>query len=609
MIIVVLLAWLAGFAYFFRGVLLTQGVGSAHVSSSERKTVEHKRIAKREELTKRLQAALQRQKKEQDAAKKVEPKSPVEKKMIAASPKGEEISTGWVSIVDPWGRQVTKFRAASAGSGWLAMPGRACLGGVKWVFYQDDGGNNIISSGLWTAGDIVGLWHLAQNAAADGPGLAAWNTGQPADWFSLESTKIIHSLQLTPGSVQGNFLTCQLSAGLNEIGIFVQDGNIVGWTFGQWLINGYMWHGKAGKDLQTYASVMDFYDQTFAGGREEEFAKALAMGSGHSNMAQLQALVEAYKSPAKLAPEDTPYYLLPEEVVKQIRKLVDLGINGGSSMQVVKILNAEALQEIGDINLLMDVVPAVTSTKGFEAAISLIEGTGRAIVQAGGKDVPMLNALHVQLYQDWLQSLVTVRDVNGGMRVWKAARAYYPDDPYLHLLGVELYLLNNNWQEAERLLYSRDYPASLQDRYQILVSRVSEMKGQEGKIAIHFTPGANRIPVSAVLNGSMHQNFMVDTGASMVTIPSNAADTLGLKIVQGYHGNTSQIVSTAGGSVAADQVLIDTLEIDGWVEHNVRALVIDIPGQPGMGLLGLNYLQRFKMDLNNDSGTLLLTPK
>jgi len=25
--------------------------------------------------------------------------------------------------------------------------------------------------------------------------------------------------------------------------------------------------------------------------------------------------------------------------------------------------------------------------------------------------------------------------------------------------------------------------------------------------------------------------------------------------------------------------------------------------------LGLNYLQRFKMDLNNDSGTLLLTPK
>jgi predicted aspartyl protease len=61
--------------------------------------------------------------------------------------------------------------------------------------------------------------------------------------------------------------------------------------------------------------------------------------------------------------------------------------------------------------------------------------------------------------------------------------------------------------------------------------------------------------------------------------------------------------------VAATQVMIDSLEIDGWVENNVQALVIDIPGQPGMGLLGLNYLQRFKMNLNNDSGTLLLTPK
>jgi predicted aspartyl protease len=61
--------------------------------------------------------------------------------------------------------------------------------------------------------------------------------------------------------------------------------------------------------------------------------------------------------------------------------------------------------------------------------------------------------------------------------------------------------------------------------------------------------------------------------------------------------------------VSATRVMIDTLEIDGWVEHDIPALVMDIPGQPGMGLLGLNYLKHFKMNLNNEQGSLLLTPR
>ena len=612
MILVVLLAWLAGFAYFFRDVLLINHSTSIHTSSIEREAMDHNRIAaKREQLAERLKAAMLSPGKQKNTAKGV--------KSAAGSPnatltrqKGEEIVTGWVSIVDPWGRQITKLRAALAGNGWLALPSRVCLGGWKWNFYQDDGVNKSIGSGLWKTKDMVGLWHLAQNSVVGGPGLDVWNNEQPVDWFSLGAPNVMRGIRLTADSVQGDFVSCELPEGLNEIGIFVQDGNIVGWTFGQWLINGYMWHGTGGKELRTNVSVREFYDQTFAGGREEKFAKALAMDSRNAKLEQLTALVDAYKSPTKLAPEDTLYYLLPDEVVKRVQKLVDLEINAGNGNQVVKILNDEALKEIGDINLLMDVVPAVTSTRGFAAAVSLIEGTGRAIVQAGGKDVPRLNTLHAQLYKDWLQSLVKVRDVNQGMQIWKAASAYYPGDPYIHLLGVELFLLNNNWQAAERLLYSRKYPASLQDRYQVLASRISDMKGQEGKIVINFTPGADRIPVRAMLNATFRLDFMVDTGASMVTIPSDAADTLGLKIVHGVngdHGNSSHIVSTAGGSVAADQVLIDTLEIDGWVEHNIRALVIDIPGQPGTGLLGLNYLQRFKMNLNNDSGSLTLTPK
>jgi predicted aspartyl protease len=56
-------------------------------------------------------------------------------------------------------------------------------------------------------------------------------------------------------------------------------------------------------------------------------------------------------------------------------------------------------------------------------------------------------------------------------------------------------------------------------------------------------------------------------------------------------------------------VVLDAITLEGFETHNVKALVLDLPNQPEMGLLGLNYLRRFKMDLSTDDGLLALTPK
>jgi clan AA aspartic protease (TIGR02281 family) len=204
--------------------------------------------------------------------------------------------------------------------------------------------------------------------------------------------------------------------------------------------------------------------------------------------------------------------------------------------------------------------------------------------------------------------MVSARAVDEGWQAYTAAKTYYPDDAYIHLLGVELQLLNGNWEEAEHLLYMRDYPEAFQDRYEILARRISEMKGQEGKIVISFPQGSTKIPVTAAINETLYQDFVVDTGASMISIPSSTADALGLEIVQGDHRNQHR-VSTVGGVVTAGEVIIDAIEIDGWVEYDVRALVIDIPDRPGLGLLGLNYLGRFQMDLKTEEGILSLSPR
>jgi predicted aspartyl protease len=56
-------------------------------------------------------------------------------------------------------------------------------------------------------------------------------------------------------------------------------------------------------------------------------------------------------------------------------------------------------------------------------------------------------------------------------------------------------------------------------------------------------------------------------------------------------------------------VVLESITLEGFETVNVRALVLDIPNQPDMGLLGLNYLRRFKMDLSTEEGLLALTPK
>jgi clan AA aspartic protease (TIGR02281 family) len=150
----------------------------------------------------------------------------------------------------------------------------------------------------------------------------------------------------------------------------------------------------------------------------------------------------------------------------------------------------------------------------------------------------------------------------------------------------------------------RDYPPAFQDRFQLLAHSITEIKGEDGKIVIQFPPGSHRVTVTTSLNGTLNQEFLVDTGATNVTIPLSTAEALGLNL-----DGPQRRVATAGGFVNAREVMIDEIEINGWVEYDVRAYVLDVPDHSGVGLLGLNYLGRFQVDLKSDQGTLLLKPR
>jgi clan AA aspartic protease (TIGR02281 family) len=287
-----------------------------------------------------------------------------------------------------------------------------------------------------------------------------------------------------------------------------------------------------------------------------------------------------------------------------MNKLVVAASKAGFNREVANIFESQILVEAADVDLLLNVTRATAQGYGFEEAIELVENVADGLPIISEPDSIQLTKFFSELYQNWITVLINQGNLQAAWSAYRLGGRRLPDDVNIHLMGVQLALAENNWAEAEELLAMKEYPASLNDKIKNLQNQISVLKGQEGKIVINFSPGSRQISLTAILNRSSYQKFIVDTGASMVTIPRATAQELGLAIP-----NPKRKVFTAGGVQYAPEVNISSITIDGWEVKNVKALVLDIPNQPDWGLLGLNYLQQFRMDMNTEEGVLSLEPR
>ena len=97
----------------------------------------------------------------------------------------------------------------------------------------------------------------------------------------------------------------------------------------------------------------------------------------------------------------------------------------------------------------------------------------------------------------------------------------------------------------------------------------------------------------------------MDTGASLTTIPSATADRLGLSSGSARFRE----VTTAGGVVTAWETQLESIVLEEAVVTNLTVLVLDIPDNPNLGLLGMNFIRYFEMDLENQKGQMMLRPR
>ena len=101
------------------------------------------------------------------------------------------------------------------------------------------------------------------------------------------------------------------------------------------------------------------------------------------------------------------------------------------------------------------------------------------------------------------------------------------------------------------------------------------------------------------VNGGTVQ-FLVDTGATLIALPSTEARRLGINYLGGQRGYTE----TANGKAAAYRIRLDTVKVGDITRYGVDAVVMEGDGLK-VALLGMSFLNRTEMKRDGQTLTLV----
>src|SRR4051794_1983712 len=133
-------------------------------------------------------------------------------------------------------------------------------------------------------------------------------------------------------------------------------------------------------------------------------------------------------------------------------------------------------------------------------------------------------------------------------------------------------------------------------------SRPAEVPLVTNKASIQFQKRGDLMVVKAMLNDKLPVSFVVDTGASYTTISQAAAREAGIEV-----GENPTVLSfhTANGVIQAPLANVRSLEVGGLELKNITVAIHDVfPDSAVAGLLGINFLNQFRLDIDSQAGLL-----
>ncbi|HSN38750.1 MAG TPA: TIGR02281 family clan AA aspartic protease [Burkholderiales bacterium] len=133
-------------------------------------------------------------------------------------------------------------------------------------------------------------------------------------------------------------------------------------------------------------------------------------------------------------------------------------------------------------------------------------------------------------------------------------------------------------------------------------TRLGAIAGGTGSSQITLTADVRgHFLTTGAINGNPIQ-FLVDTGATSITLSTSDARRLGVNYLAGAH----VYAQTASSVTPAYKVKLDSVRVGGVTANNVDAIVIDGATLP-VALLGMSFLNR--MEMRRDGLTMTLTKR
>jgi aspartyl protease family protein len=127
------------------------------------------------------------------------------------------------------------------------------------------------------------------------------------------------------------------------------------------------------------------------------------------------------------------------------------------------------------------------------------------------------------------------------------------------------------------------------------------------KASVPFEKHGAVVIVKATLNGKAPVKLILDTGATFTMISSATAKQLDIDTSQNPRSLPFQ---TANGMIQAPLINLDSISVAGLELKNLTAAVHDaLPDPDVAGLLGLNFLTNFRLDIDSEKGLVHLEKK
>jgi len=153
------------------------------------------------------------------------------------------------------------------------------------------------------------------------------------------------------------------------------------------------------------------------------------------------------------------------------------------------------------------------------------------------------------------------------------------------------------WKDAQGHVHFSDTPqtgATLHPMKSLSSIKNPSFNMDKNVLEVPYQDKHGSMLVNVRIN-NIPMRFILDTGASLVILSPNMAKKAHIDMQAGKFIT----LQTANGLVRAPQVSIDSVQLGRWQQHHIAAAVQAIGGQQDVGLLGMSFLNAYRMSLDH----------